>query len=342
MSAAEVPAAPLRWQSSWVVAIAVFATITILLSCAGLLPGGAALRSVAFQLPEFGLLTLAMAISLLAGGINLAVVSTANLSAILAIQSFHLLAGTVLGSSLPLVIGLLTGSGAGLLIGLVITRLRVTPVIATLSAMLIYSGIGIVLTHGSAVTGLPEFLPRFAASTLLGVPVILILFLLVAGLSAIGLGRTAFGFRLRATGLNGLAAQFSGVDTARVQITVYVLSGLLSGAAGLVMLARFNSARMGYADSYLLVTLLAAVLGGVSPAGGKGTLSSLLIAMIVLQGVATALNLAGVDQYASGIAWGGILIGKLGYDRCRLSVSRWWRVREYSKTVSEEVQGHHD
>ena len=83
------------------------------------------------------------------------------------------------------------------------------------------------------------------------------------------------------------------------------------------MLARFNSARMGYADSYLLTTLLAAVLGGVDPNGGRGRLLPLMAAIVLLQVTASGLNLAGASQHLSAVAWGGILLAKLAWDRLR-------------------------
>ncbi len=285
------------------------------LSALGVLPGGDILRSMAYQLPEFGFLTLAMALPMLSGGINLAVVAIANLSGIVMALAFHGLAGSVAGDLLPIPLGLLSGALSGVLIGIVITRLRVTPVLATLCAMLIYSGAGILATGGSAVGNLPAFVPAIAATLILGIPAIAFTLLLCVAVLAYFLTRTAFGFRLRATGLNEAAAQFSGVDTRSIYIAVYALSGALSAVAGLIMLSRFNSARMGYADSYLLATLLAAVLGGVSPSGGRGSVWGLLVAVVLLQMTSSFLNLVGANQYATGVAWGLILLGKLAYDR---------------------------
>ncbi|BCP54845.1 sugar ABC transporter permease [Kaistia sp. 32K] len=292
-----------------------FGLLLLALSGTGVIPGGGFLRSLAYQLPEFGLLSLAMALPMLTGGINLAVVAIANLSAIVTALAFGALAGGPFADIAPIPLGLLAGAFAGALIGLVVAYLRVTPVLASLCAMLIFTGIGVLVTGGSAVGNLPAYVPALAASAVLGIPVIAFVFLAAVLALAFVLARTPFGFRLRAVGLNEPAAHFAGVDTRRLYVVSYALSGLLSASAGLIMLSRFNSARMGYADSYLLATLLAAVLGGINPDGGRGSVWGLFLAVVALQVTASVLNLAGASQHATGIAWGLILLAKLAYDR---------------------------
>lgn len=275
------------------------------------------LQSMAYQLPEFGLLTIAMALTMFAGGINLAVVAMANLSAIAAAL---LLTGSD-GSTGTLVLagiaGLFVGTLAGAFNGIAVAWLRVTPVLATLCAMLIYTGLGILATGGSAVTGLPEAVRFGANASLFGVPLVLLLFLIAALLLAFLLNRTPFGPELRAVGLNEAAARYSGIDTRRVILATYALSGFFSALAGLVMLGRFNSAKAGYGDSYLLATILAAVLGGVSPDGGKGRVAGLVLAVFVLQALSSILNILNVNPYVTAVAWGTVLVIKLAWDRSR-------------------------
>ena len=279
--------------------------------------GGPFLSSVAYQLPEFGLLVLAMALPLIAGGINLAILAIANLSAVVTALTFAAVGDSPWLAPLPLLAGLAAGGVAGAAIGLLVAYLRVAPIIASLGALLVYTGVGILATNGAAVTGLPAFVPAFAGHAVAGVPLIALIFVGAAVLFGILLGRTPFGRYLSAVGYNETATAYSGIDTARIHLVVYALSGLLSALAGLIMLARFNSARMGYADSYLLTTLLAAVLGGIDPNGGRGRLLPLLAAIVLLQVTASGLNLIGASQHLSAVAWGGILLAKLAWDRLR-------------------------
>ena len=110
-------------------------------------------------------------------------------------------------------------------------------------------------------------------------------------------------------GSNPEATRYSAIDTRRVLVGVYTLSSVICFFAALVMIATFNSASADYAQSYLLVTILAAVLGGVDPFGGFGTVSGLMIALAILQVISSGLNQFGLSNYLTVAIWGGTLIG---------------------------------
>ncbi len=110
------------------------------------------------------------------------------------------------------------------------------------------------------------------------------------------------------SGSNINATHFSGVNTHRVLIAIYVISSMLCVIAGLIMMARFNSARMGYGDSYLLLTVLAIILGGTDPNGGFGKVAGVVLSLIVLQVISTGLNLMNVSPHFSLAMWGAVLI----------------------------------
>lgn len=109
-------------------------------------------------------------------------------------------------------------------------------------------------------------------------------------------------------GSNINATWFSGINTHRVVILVYVISSLLCVLAGLIMMARFNSARMGYGDAYLLLTVLAIILGGTDPNGGFGRVSGVVLSLIALQILSTGFNLMNISQHVSLAMWGAVLI----------------------------------
>ena len=109
-------------------------------------------------------------------------------------------------------------------------------------------------------------------------------------------------------GSNIKATDFSGIEVKKVLVKVYILSGILCGIAALIMISRFNSARAGYGSSYLLVTVLASVLGGINPDGGFGKVAGLVIALVVLQVISSGLNLLGMSAHLAIALWGGILI----------------------------------
>jgi len=287
--------------------------------------------SMAFQLPELGLLTLAMFIAILSGGLNLAIITTANLTSLFIAwvllsmlpegastgQQLLWLALAVIGAMIiALVIGVITG--------VMVTRIGAHPILVTLATMMTINGIGIWLTKGVAVSGMPAVVRALGSNTLLGVPLPLWVFLIAAALLALFLGKTRAGKCIYMGGSNINATWFSGVNTHRMVVLVYVISSLLCVLAGLIMMARFNSARMGYGDAYLLLTVLAIILGGTDPNGGFGRVTGVVLALVALQILSTGFNLMNISQHVSLAMWGAVLIVVLAFKqgKARLNESR--------------------
>lgn len=274
-----------------------------------------ALQSMAFQLPELGILSLAMMVTLLCGGLNLSIIATANLCA--------LTMAWVLTTQVPgaqgfmwggwQLIAVLAGLGVaaivGLINGFVIAYLGVSPILATLGTMTMCKGLSIGMTRGNVISGFPEPIVFLGNGTLAGVPVALLIFLALCVPLAILLNKTPFGHKVYMIGSSEKATRYSGVDTRRVLLGVYVLSSLLAFVAALVMMARFNSANASYGESYLLVTILAAVLGGIDPFGGFGKVGGLIMALIVLQLISSAFNLLDFSPFLTVAIWGALIIG---------------------------------
>lgn len=276
--------------------------------------GPLGLRSMAYQLPELGLLSLAMMIALLSGGLDLSIIATANLAALTIAEVLHASPFGVTGvnadlwSVLAILAGLAAALVVGLLNGLLIAHLRVSPILATLGTMTLVKGLEIGLTHGSVLSGFPPAIVFLGNGTLVGVPIPIILFVAAAIPLGVLLGRTPLGIGIALVGSNQRAVRYSGIDPRAVQMRVYMLSSLLSALAGIVMMARFDSANAAYGESYLLLTILAGVLGGVSPMGGYGTVGGLVIALAILQLISTACILLDLSQFLTLSLWGGILL----------------------------------
>jgi simple sugar transport system permease protein len=185
----------------------------------------------------------------------------------------------------------------------------VHPILVTLGTKSLIDGVSIYLTRGMALSGVPESLSATLNATVLGVPLIFLLLVAVAAVIGVVLRHTPFGVACRMIGSNVEATRYSAIDTRRVLVGVYVLSSVTCFFAALVMLATFNSASADYAQSYLLVTILAAVLGGVDPFGGFGTVSGLMLALAILQVISSGLNQFGLSNYLTVAIWGATLIG---------------------------------
>jgi simple sugar transport system permease protein len=276
---------------------------------------GETLRAMAFQMPELGILALAMMIPLMSGGLNLAIIATANLSALVMAAILTKMLGpesppqAVVGViALALAAGLLTSLIIGLITGVIVAFLGVHPILVTLGTMIALKGIAVYATSGGVIGGFPAAVLFLGNGTLLGFPVPMILFILCAILVAVIMTHAPFGVSARMIGSNEKATRYSGVATEWMLVGVYVLSSVLCWVAAAVMMARFNSARAGYAESYLLITILAAVLGGVDPNGGFGRVLGLFLSLVLLQLISTGFNLLGFSPHLTQAIWGATMI----------------------------------
>jgi simple sugar transport system permease protein len=274
------------------------------------------LQSMAFQLPELGILTLAMMVTMLTAGINLSIIASANLTGIVIAMILTTFLGPESSGAastgiivLALVAGLLTSVIIGLLNGLLIAKLEVSPILATLGTMILLNGVAILLTRGYVISGFPRAIRFIGNGQLGGIPMPMIIFVLCAAVMSLILNRTQLGMNVYMIGSNPIACRFSGVHNASVLLWTYLLSGLYAGIAAVVMISRFNSAKADYGESYLLMTVLASVLGGTSAAGGFGKVSGLVMALVILQIVSSGLNLLRVSNFLTIAMWGLILIG---------------------------------
>ena len=273
------------------------------------------LRAMAFQMPELGILALAMMIPLMSGGLNLAIIATANLSALVMAAIMTKMMGPTSPPQamfgvivLALAAGLATSLVIGLITGAIVAFLGVHPILVTLGTMTAVKGIAVYATNGGVIGGFPPPILFLGNGTVLGVPVPMTFFVLCAVLVAVIMSHAPFGVAVRMIGSNEKATRYSGVATDWMVVGVYILSSLLCWVAAVVMMARFNSARAGYAESYLLITILAAVLGGIDPNGGFGKVLGLFLSLILLQIISTGFNLVGFSPHLTEAIWGATMI----------------------------------
>ncbi|WP_447554730.1 ABC transporter permease [Vreelandella sp. EE22] len=266
--------------------------------------------SMSMQLPELGLLSLAMLVPIISGGLNLSVTFTANIAGLTTAWLVQGILAEVSGIGAPLAIvaGLAVGAAAGCLIGVIVAYVGAHPILVSLGAMIFLQGVGEFLTRGGGISGMPEVFQTIGSGHWLGVPIPMWIFLGAAAGLIYVMHFTRTGFSIYMLGSNPRATEYSGINVKRVLITVYTLSGLLAGLAGMVMLARFNSVRVGHGESYLLITVLACFLAGANPFGGFGRVLPLVLGLMSLQVIASGMNLMGASQHLATAVWGGFLI----------------------------------
>jgi len=268
-------------------------------------------NSMAFQLPVLGILTLAMLAPIISGGLNLAIIFTANISGLTLAAILNHYGGVdapfwafVLGAGAALFVG----AFFGFLMGVVIAYVGAHPILVSLAMMIFLRGLGEFLTRGGDISGFPAYLQPIGHGLLLGIPVPLIIFAVAALAMHVLLSHTRHGFSVYMIGSNIDATRYSGVHTQRTLTLIYTISGLLCAIAGILMLTRFNSVRVGHGEALLLVTVLACFLGGVDPFGGFGRVVPVVLALVILQVLSSGLNLLGANQHLSTAVWGLFLI----------------------------------
>lgn len=273
-------------------------------------------QTMASQFPEFGLMSLGVMLCMITGGIDLSTVSIANLSSILMaflLKAIVLEDGSLPFYAIPLVFILAMAIGAilGAFNGLLVSKINIPPILATLGASELFTGIAIVLTNGNAVSKLPMgYATAINNKVILNlIPVQLIVFAVMALFIWFLLSKTTYGTRLYLLGTNATAARFSGMKSDRLLIKTYMLSGVCAALGGLIMLANYNSARANYGSVYVLQCILIVVLGGVSPMGGKGKIGGVILAIFLLRLLETGINrFPQVSSYYISLIWGSVLI----------------------------------
>ncbi|MEM6942164.1 MAG: ABC transporter permease [Pseudomonadota bacterium] len=317
-----------------IIAIAVFGLMSVLSPDRFLSPQN--LTSMAFQFPEFAILALAMTLAMMTGGIDLSVVGVANLSAVSAALLLANVAGPeatgaagIFWLFVAITLALAIGATAGFINGVLVAHYGLPPILATLGAGLVFTGIAVAFTGGSAVMGLPPAIAFIGNETLFGIPFPLILFALLALGLHILLTRTSFGLKVTMYGANPRAAFFAALDIDRIILKVYTIAGMFSATAGLVIMSRANSAKADYGSSYLLLAVLIAVLGGVNPYGGYGRVIGVVLAVLSMQFLSSGLNMLQVSNFARELIWGALLIFVMV-----INVVDWQALRRRRRSVS--------
>ncbi len=247
------------------------------------------------------------------GNIDLSIPSVMMLSGYLSMGVMHAQdAGLVLGVLVALGVGL----GAGIANVVLIRGLNIPPMIATLAAGFVMQSMTIAYSRGSTAKPAPLLL-QFSLARVLGVPVIALLFLAVAGVVAFVLARSSFGRSVLAIGQNARAAYLAGVRIPRTMAAVYLVSSVLASVAGLLLAAYSGGASLNMAEDFLLMSIAVVVLGGTAISGGQATVAGVWSASLFLYLIVTMLNVLGVGAGLRYVITGLIIIGVLAVSKSR-------------------------
>lgn len=196
-------------------------------------------------------------------------------------------------------IALALGGGLGLINGLIVAYAEVSPLIATLGTMSLYRGFTYIYANGQEITSskLPRWMLEAVDARIAGLSSLVAVAIVVVGLLALFLRFVPLGRRIYAVGSNPLASLFYGLRTERVVLFAYILAGVMCGFAGLLYAARVGTVTVVLASGWELTSLAAAVLGGVSVAGGSGSVIGAALGAVVLATIDNGLVLLGIPEF---------------------------------------------
>lgn len=285
--------------------------------------------TVLLQTSVIGLLAIGMTLVIITGGIDLSVGSVLALSGVVA--------GLTIKAGLPILpamaLGIAAGALCGFLNGLVITKMRITPFVATLGMMMIARGVALQLTGAAPISRLGDAFGTLGNGSFFrivemqangfpkvvfpGIPYPAVLLIVMALAGGFLLQRRQIGRHIFSVGSNEEAARLSGVNVDRTKIWAYTASGALAGLAGMVLMSRLVTVQPNEGVMYELDAIAASVIGGASLMGGVGGISGSMIGAFIIGVLRNGLNMAGTSAFIQQIIIGVVVIGAVYIDQIR-------------------------
>jgi ribose/xylose/arabinose/galactoside ABC-type transport system permease subunit len=272
------------------------------------------LLTIGLQATTRAILAIGVTLVIIGGGIDLSVGTVMSLSMVA-------MGVAVINNGLPLALGLLVpllvGAAAGAVNGTLIAFGGLPPFIATLGMLGIAQGLALTLSNGLSMYGFPPAFESIGGGQLAGLPVPVLILALVAGLMLYVFHQTSTGSYAFALGGNEEAVRRSGINVAWLKVRIYMISGALAGLASVVLASRINSAHPGVGFGYELDAIAAAVIGGTSLSGGRGTVFGAIVGALIMATIRFGLNVLGMSPFLQQIAVGLILIAAVLLDNLR-------------------------
>jgi ribose transport system permease protein len=276
-------------------------------------------KSIAVDASSYLLIAVGMTFVITIAGIDLSVGSVLVFSGVVSLKVMHAIGGDGLVVCLAgLAAAVLSGLLWGLVNGLITTRGGVTPLIATLGTFAAATGLAYILAGGQDMHGVPSTLANtLGFGSFLGVPYTVLVALAAAAAGAFVMSQTRFGRYTAAIGSNEEAVRRAAVNVDRHIVKVYVLSGALSGLAGYVSLARFQTTTLNGHQTDMLQAILAVVIGGTSLSGGVGTVLGTVVGVTIPSVLTDGFVILGLEPFWQQVALGAALVGVVMVDQRR-------------------------
>jgi ribose transport system permease protein len=276
------------------------------------------IMTILTQASAVGVLAIGMTFVIIGGGIDLSVGSMVGLASVwcttVATQQFGV--GGILFTAV------VVGTAAGLVNGLLIAYGRMVAFIATLAMLVAARGLAAQISNKTTQVVSVSGINEMAETRILGVPLIVLIFAAVVALAWVLLNRTTFGRRTVAIGGNPEAARLAGINVRMQTLLLYALSGLCCGIAAIILVSLSNAGASTHGEFYELDAIAAAIIGGTSLAGGRGTIIGSMLGVLVFAMITNLFILLNLQIEVQNIVKGAIIVGAVLIQQFRLSSLR--------------------
>jgi ribose/xylose/arabinose/galactoside ABC-type transport system permease subunit len=259
------------------------------------------------QVSIIGIVSVGMSYVIFTGGIDLSVGSVAALSGVVTGLFIKELGWNL---SLSIFLGILAGAACGIVNGVFVTsRIKMPPFISTLAMMSIARGVALVITSGRPIFNLPDSFSVIGGSSVFGIPVPIIIMVVIYLLAHFNLCHGRIGLYFYVVGGDEEAGRVSGINTGRVKMLAYVISGICAAVAGIVLSSRVMVSEPIAGYGYELDAIASVIIGGANLFGGEGLIAGTFIGAIIIGILRNGLNLLNVSTYLQQVVIGVVIAG---------------------------------
>ncbi len=274
-------------------------------------------KGIVMQFPEFGVMAFGVMFCLLIGCIDMSFVMLGNFATIVGVSFMgsavkdgmsNAQIGLVIFEAF-IIVSFICAIG-GVINGLLISKLGIPPVIATIAMQMVWLGVSTGITGGKTVSSVPALYIEVGHSNVFGfLPFPLLIFIIVFIISALILKYTTYGEKVYMCGTNMKAAKFSAINTDGMVIGTFVLGDILCGIGSMLMVSTLNCAKADNGESYVMKIILLLVLAGISPNGGVGKIGNIIFSVLIIQIITSGVNMFGnLNTYHASMIYGGLLV----------------------------------
>ncbi len=274
------------------------------------------LLNILRQISMFGIVVVGYTMVMISGGCDMSVGGQLALCGMFA-ATLNVTYG--LPTFAVVVLTMLLGAAFGLVNGLLMNTFHIMPLVVTLGTMLFFQGASYIISGGVAIFGLSDSFKYIGQGYIGFIPVPIILLAVIAVAGYVVLHKTYFGRQIYAMGGNPEAARLAGVSIERYRLAVFTITGVLAAVAGIIMAARTGSAQPSAGTSYPFDCMTAVVLGGVSFAGGSGSMLGAMMGVIIIGVLNNGMQLIGMDSNMINCVKGVVLLLAIGIDSVQRS-----------------------